>query len=65
MNAFRVWVGAFLAFVLSAFHAAVAAVPEAVTTSLTDAKADGLTIAGAVLVAIIALYGFKLMRKGL
>lgn len=44
---------------------AIAAVPTEVTTSLTDAKTDGITIATAVLVAIIALYAFKLMRRGL
>lgn len=44
---------------------AFAAVPTEVTTALSDAKTDGLTIAGAVLVAIIALYAFKLMRRGL
>lgn len=43
----------------------MAAVPVEVTTSLTDAKTDGITIATAVLVAIIALYAFKLMRRGL
>lgn len=50
-----------LGFVASA-HAAV---PEAVTSALTAAQADGVTIATAVLVAIVALYAFKLMRKGL
>lgn len=44
---------------------AFAAVPTDVTTALADAKTDGLTIAAAVLVAIIALYAFKLMRRGL
>jgi len=44
---------------------AFAAVPTEVTTALGDAKTDGLIIAGAVLVAIIALYAFKLMRRGL
>lgn len=44
---------------------AMAAVPAAVTTSLTDAQADGVAVATAVLVAIVAIYAFKLMRKGL
>jgi hypothetical protein len=44
---------------------AFAAVPAAVTTALTDAQADGIVIATAVFVAIVAMYAFKLMRKGL
>lgn len=44
---------------------AFAAVPTDVTTALTDAKADGLTVGAAVLVAIVAMYAFKLMRRGL
>ncbi len=44
---------------------AQAAVPTEVTTALTDMKADGLTVASAVLVAVIALYAIKFMRKGL
>lgn len=44
---------------------AFAAVPVAVTTALTDAQADGVTIASAVFVAIVAMFAFKLMRKGL
>lgn len=46
---------------LSAF----AAVPASVTTALSDAQTDGVTIATAVFVAIVAMYAFKLMRKGL
>ena len=42
---------------------AMAAVPAEVTTALTDMKDDGLTIAGAVLVAIIAIAAFKMIRK--
>ena len=41
-----------------------AAVPADVTTALTDMKADALTVAGLVLVAIIAVVAFKFMRKG-
>lgn len=44
---------------------AFAAVPADVSTALTDAKADGLVVAGLVLVAVIAMYAFKLMRRGL
>jgi len=46
---------------LSAF----AAVPASVTTALSDAQTDGVTIATAVFVAIVAMFAFKLMRKGL
>lgn len=41
-----------------------AAVPEAVTTELGTMKTDALTVAGLVLVAIIAVAAFKFMRKG-
>lgn len=44
---------------------AMAAVPGDVTTALGDAKTDGVTVATAVLVAVVAIYAFKLMRKGL
>lgn len=42
---------------------AMAAVPAAVTTSITDAGADALTVGVAVLVAVVALLGVRLMRK--
>jgi hypothetical protein len=44
---------------------AMATVPTEVTTALTDAKTDGVTVASAVLVAIVAIFAFKLMRRGL
>lgn len=44
---------------------AMAAVPAEVSTALSDAKADGIVVATAVLIAIVAIYAFKLMRKGL
>lgn len=50
--------------VLSA-GSAMAAVPTDVTTALTDMKADALTVAGVVLVAIIAVAAVKFIRKGL
>jgi len=40
-----------------------AAVPAAVTTAIETAGTDMATVAGAVFVAIIALLGFKLMRR--
>jgi len=44
---------------------AMAAVPADVTTALESAKTDGVAVATAVLVAVVAIYAFKLMRKGL
>ena len=42
---------------------AFAAVPEGVTTAITTAQTDAVTVASAVLVAIVALFGFRLMRR--
>ena len=42
-----------------------AAVPADVTTALGDAKTDGVSVATLVLVAVIAIFAFKFMRKGL
>lgn len=44
---------------------AMAAVPADVTSALADMKADGLVIAGVVLVATIAIFAFKFLRKGI
>lgn len=44
---------------------ASAAIPEAVTTALSALSADALTVAGIVLAAIVAVYAFKFIRKGL
>lgn len=44
---------------------AFAAVPTEVSTALGDAKTDGVAVAGLVLVAVIAMYAFKLMRRGI
>lgn len=52
---------AFYAFASSVF----AAVPADVTTALTDAKADSITVAGLALIIIVAVTAFKYMRKGL
>jgi len=48
---------------LLAAGSAIAAVPADVTTAITTAGADMSTVASAVFVAIIALLGFKLMRR--
>lgn len=53
------------AALLTAMGSVQAAVPEAVTTAVTEMKADGLTVAGAVLAAVIAIYAVKFIRKGL
>jgi len=44
---------------------AQAAVPAAVTTALDDMGADGISVATVVLVAIVGVFAFKFMRKGL
>lgn len=51
--------------VVATTGSALAAVPTEVTTALGDAKTDGIAVAGLVLVAIIAMYAFKLMRRGI
>ena len=42
-----------------------AAVPTEVTTELASMKTDGLIVAAAVLVALIAIAAVKFIRKGL
>lgn len=42
-----------------------AAVPANVSTALDALSADALTVAGIVLAAIVAVYAFKFIRKGL
>ena len=43
---------------------AMAAVPADVSESLTEAKADALTVAGLALIVIIGIAAFKYMRRG-
>ena len=45
--------------------AASAAVPATVTTALSDAAADSLTMGAAVLVVIVGIYALKLLRRAL
>ncbi len=45
--------------------AAHAEVPAAVTTALGDLSTDAVAVATLVLVALVAVYAFKFMRKGL
>jgi len=61
MNKIRNWGAASLATLAGSSFAAV---PEAVTTALTDMKTDGLVVATGFLVAVIAIAAFKLLRKG-
>lgn len=66
MNKFARFVRpASVATLAAAAGSAMAAVPAEVTTALGDMKTDGLVVAGAVLVAIIAIAAIKFMRKGL
>ena len=55
-------IGAALATIGAASHAAV---PAVVQTALDSLSADALTVAGIVLAAIVAVYAFKFIRKGL
>jgi hypothetical protein len=54
-----------LATLVAAPSMAMAAVPANVTSALADLSADALTVAGVVLAAIIAVFAFKFIRKGL
>lgn len=56
---------AVLSVLIATTGSAFAAVPASVTTALADAQTDGVTIATAVFVAIVAMFAFKLMRRGL
>lgn len=56
---------AFPALALVGMGAAHAAIPEGVTTALSDLSTDALQVAGIVLAAIVAVYAFKFIRKGL
>jgi len=44
---------------------AYAAVPAAVTTALGDLSDDAVAVATLVLLAIVAVYAFKFIRRGL
>ncbi len=50
---------------LASVGSVFAAVPAEVTTAISDMKADGITVATAVLVAVIALAAIKFIRKGM
>lgn len=65
MNKLQMRLAAVPALVLAGSSAAYAAVPANVTTALDTIGTDALTVAGVVLVAIVAIYAFKFLRKGL
>lgn len=44
---------------------AFAAVPAGVTTAISDAGTDSVTVAGAVLAVIVGIFAFKLLRRAL
>lgn len=41
------------------------AIPQAVVDALTDMKTDALAVAGAILVALVAVFAFKFLARGL
>lgn len=45
--------------------AAHAAVPAAVTTAIADIQTDAMAVATTVLIAVVAVYAIKFIRKGL
>lgn len=49
----------------AAAGSAVAAVPADVSGAIETAGTDGATVAGLVLVAVVGIFAFTLMRKGL
>lgn len=51
--------------VVLATGTAHAAIPTNVQTALDSLSADALTVAGIVLAAVVAVYAFKFIRKGL
>ena len=64
MNKFA-FVPAVAAGALALVSSVHAAVPADVTTAISDMKADGLTVASAVLVAVIAIAAIKFLRKAM
>lgn len=50
---------------VASMGSAFAEVPAEVTAAVASMKTDGLVVAGAVLVAIIAIAAVKFIRKGL
>lgn len=65
MNTFFKRVGSAGALTLVTVGSAFAAVPADVTTAISDMKTDGLIVAGAVLVAVIAIAAIKFLRRAM
>lgn len=66
MNKFRFLAPSAIVATLGTLGASAhAAVPAVVTSALEDLSTDALTVAGVVLAAIVAVYAFKFIRKGL
>jgi hypothetical protein len=57
--------GVLVAGLTTVAGSAMAEVPAAVTTALTGLSTDALTVAGLVLAALVAVFAFKFLRKGL
>lgn len=53
------------AALLSFSAGAFAEVPAAVTAKITEAATDGATVAAAVIVALVGIWAFKLIKKGM
>lgn len=64
-KALQLRLAAIPAAVLASAGAAHAAIPGGVTSALADLSTDALQVAGVVLAAIVAVYAFKFIRKGL
>lgn len=56
---------AIVSIITAATASAHAAVPAVVEAALADLSVDALKVAGIVLAAVVAVYAFKFMRKGL
>lgn len=54
-----------LGLAVASIGSAFAAVPAEVTTAIGDMKTDGLTVAGAVLAGVIAIWAVKRIRSAL
>jgi hypothetical protein len=65
MNKIATRLGLVSSATLAAMGQAHAAIPAEVTTALGALSTDALTVAGIVLAAIVAVYAFKFIRKGL
>jgi hypothetical protein len=65
MNALNARFAAIPALALGAMGSAMAEVPAEVTTAVGSLKSDAVTVATAVLLAVVAVFAIKFIRKGL